>query len=250
VRAAELDLDLEVFTGPFDLLLTLVLREEIDLREVDLADIVLAYIDRLELRGEIDLEVATEFLVLIAALLELKSRLLLPGEEEESLELEPGEAAEELFARLMAQHRNRGASEWLRERLASQSSFRFRSAPLPAGLRRASLAQAKRAYDPARLGLAIGALLTPPPKIETGHLHRPQVSVSDRLSALRDLLVQGSFDFERAVKGADRVTVAVTIWALLEMYRRGEASWSQDEAFGPILVTPATQGAAGLSETA
>ena len=69
-----LELDLDVFSGPFDLLLTLVLREEVDLLEVSLADVVLAYLDHLEGRGELDLEVATEFLVLIAALLELKKQ--------------------------------------------------------------------------------------------------------------------------------------------------------------------------------
>ena len=79
VTIASLELDLEVFSGPFDLLLTLVLREEIDLLEVQLAEIVIAYLDHLEARGELDLEVATEFLVLIAALLELKSRLMLPS---------------------------------------------------------------------------------------------------------------------------------------------------------------------------
>src|SRR5947208_13419772 len=84
----DLELDLEVFSGPFDLLLTLVLREEIDLLEVDLADVVLSYLDHLEARGELDLEVATEFLVLIAALLELKSRLMLPRDEEEWLDLD------------------------------------------------------------------------------------------------------------------------------------------------------------------
>ena len=76
---AALDLDLEVFNGPFDLLLTLVLNEEIDLLEVDLAEVVLAYVEHLERAGELDLEAATEFLVLIAALLELKSRLMLPA---------------------------------------------------------------------------------------------------------------------------------------------------------------------------
>src|SRR5215467_11516101 len=110
---AELELDLEVFTGPFDLLLTLILREEVDLLEVELADVVLSYIDILEARGELDLEVATEFLVLIAALLELKSRLMLPREEEELLDLEPGEAAEELLARMLEAHRYRGAAEHL-----------------------------------------------------------------------------------------------------------------------------------------
>ena len=76
-----LELDLDVFAGPFDLLLSLVLREELDLLEVELAEVVVAYVDHLESSGELDLEAATEFLVLIAALLELKSRLMLPGDD-------------------------------------------------------------------------------------------------------------------------------------------------------------------------
>src|SRR5512144_246855 len=102
VLIADLELDLEVFSGPFDLLLTLVLKEEVDLLEVELADVVLAYLDHLEARGELDLEVATEFLVLIAALLELKSRLMLPREDDALLEeLDPGMAADELLARML-----------------------------------------------------------------------------------------------------------------------------------------------------
>src|SRR2546423_13237995 len=113
----DLELDLEVFSGPFDLLLTLVLREEVDLLEVELADVVLAYLDHLEARGELDLEVATEFLVLIAALLELKSRLMLPREDEAELELEAGEAGEGLLARMLSHHRHRGAAAYPPERL-------------------------------------------------------------------------------------------------------------------------------------
>ena len=86
VRVAQLELDLDVFAGPFDLLLSLILREELDLLEVDLAEIVVSYLDHLESREQLDLESATEFLVLIAALLELKSRLMLPGEEVEELD--------------------------------------------------------------------------------------------------------------------------------------------------------------------
>src|SRR5881275_1141761 len=147
MRAASLDLDLEVFQGPFDLLLTLVLREEVDLLEVELADVVLAYVDHLERTGELELEAATEFLVLIAALLELKSRLMLPGEEQEEIELDPGEAAEELLARLLDAHRYRAAAESLRQRLERESPYRYRSAPLPAALRRAPLEQARAVYD-------------------------------------------------------------------------------------------------------
>ena len=67
VSIANLELDLDLFSGPFDLLLTLILREEIDLLELELADVVLAYLDHLEARGELDLETATEFIVLVAA---------------------------------------------------------------------------------------------------------------------------------------------------------------------------------------
>jgi len=97
VSVASFELDLEIFSGPFDLLLTLVLREEVDLMELELAEVVLAYLDHLESRGELDLEAATEFIVLIAALLELKSRLMLAGEEEgldDLADLEPEQAAE------------------------------------------------------------------------------------------------------------------------------------------------------------
>ena len=108
---ATLELDLEVFSGPFDLLLTLVLREEVDLMELQIADVVLAYLDHLEARGELDLESATEFIVLIAALLELKSRLLIAGDDaEELLDIEPEQAAEELLARMLQAHRYRGAA--------------------------------------------------------------------------------------------------------------------------------------------
>ena len=236
--AAELELDLDVFAGPFDLLLTLILREEVDLLEVELADVVLAYLDHLEERGELDLEVATEFLVLITALLELKSRLMLPGAEDgdELAELEPEQAAEELLARLLESRRYRGAAAHLRERLAAEEGHRFRSAPLPAALRRHSLAHAQQAYDPAQLGAAVGALLTPPPRVELRHLVAPRVSVAERLAHLRALLRGGRFSFEDAVRGGDRVTVAVTLFALLELYKQGEATWTQDEPFGQVTV--------------
>jgi segregation and condensation protein A len=239
MRVAELELDLDVFSGPFDLLLTLVLREEVDLLEVDLADVVLSYLDHLETRGELDLEVATEFLVLIASLLELKSRLMLPRDKEEWLDLDPAEAAEELLARMLAARRYRRAADELTARLAAESGFRYRSAPLPAQLKRAPLEAAEQVYQPARLGEALGDLLRHPPPIDVGHMHvvSARVSVAARLEHLRTLLRRGSFDFEEAVRGADRVTVATTLFALLELYKRGEASWAQPEPFGEIVVS-------------
>jgi segregation and condensation protein A len=236
---ATLDLELEVFHGPFDLLLTLVLKEEIDLLEVDLAEVVLAYVEHLERAGELDLEAATEFLVLIAALLELKSRLMLPVEDEEGLDLEPQEAAEELLARMLEYRRYRSAAEHLRERLAAEHGFRYRSAPLPPELRRVSLEAAEPAYAPERLAQAIGELLHVPPPLDLRHVRRPAVSVEQRLGHLRDLLARRSrFSFDEAVEGADRLTEAVTLFALLELYKAGEAKWEQEVPFGPITVVP------------
>jgi segregation and condensation protein A len=233
---AYLDLDLDVFAGPFDLLLTLILREEVDLLEVDLAEIVISYIDHLERRGQLDLEAATEFLVLIAALLELKSRLLLPGEEAEEIDLDPGEAAEELFERLVAAQRYRTAAEHLSRRLEDQSGYRFRSAAPPAHLRKAPLPAAGAVYDPAGLTRAIANLLRLPPPVDVRHMTRPTVTVAERLGHLRRLLARGRFTFSEAVGRADRVTVAVTLYALLELHKQGEATWSQDAPFAEITV--------------
>jgi segregation and condensation protein A len=242
MRLIDLELDLDVFAGPFDLLLTLILREEVDLLEVDLAEIVISYVDHLERRGELELEAATEFLVLIAALLELKSRLMLPGAELEAIDLDPGEAAEELLARLLDAHRFRAAAESLRERLERQSPFRFRSAPLPAALRRAPLQDAHAVYDPALLGHAVGELLRPPERVDVRHIPVSKVTVAERLAHLRRLLRRGSFSFEDAVGRADRVTVAVTVYALLELYKQGELTWAQEEPFGEVTVRAADRG--------
>lgn len=237
MRVAELQLDLDVFAGPFDLLMTLILREEVDLLEVDLVEVVLAYLDRLERSGELDLDSATEFLLLIAALMELKSRLMLPTEGDDELpDLAPEEAAEELLARMLEYRRYRSAGEELRERFDSERGYLYRSAPLPPDLRRLSLEAATAAYDPERLTAAIGDLLDVPPPLDIGHI-RPTVSLERRLRTLRDLLARrGSFDFDEAVAGADRLTEAVTLFALLELYKKGEARWTQTEPFGPIAV--------------
>src|SRR5215210_6691778 len=126
VVVRELDLDLDAFEGPFDLLLTLVLKEEVDLADVDVAGIVVAFVERLLERDELNLDACGEFLVLIAALLELKARALFPDEEAELADLEPEEAAEELARRLAEYRRMKEAAAWLAERLAGERDRFFR----------------------------------------------------------------------------------------------------------------------------
>jgi segregation and condensation protein A len=236
MTAPDLDLDLDVFAGPFDLLMTVVLREEIALAEIELGEIVIAYLEHVEEQGDLDLEAATEFLVLIASLLELKSRLLLPAPEEQELELAPEEAAEELLARMLEYRRYRDAAAHLAERFGDGRRYLYRAAPLPPELRRVALDAARPSYEPDVLAAAVGDLLRTPPRPDTSHI-RPTVSLERRLQVLRRLLSgRGELDFDEAFGSDDRLTQAVTLFALLEMHKRGEATWKQKETFGPIRI--------------
>jgi segregation and condensation protein A len=243
VSELDLDLDLDVFAGPFDLLMAVVLREEVSLLDLQLGEVVVAYVEHLEREGELELEVATEFLVLIAALLELKSRLMLPSPDEGLDELKPEEAVEELLARMLEYRRYRDASAELVERFESQRGYLYRSAPLPPRLRRVAVEAASAVYDPDQLGAALGDLLTEPPELDTSHI-RPTVSLERRLRALRDALGRRhSFDFDEEFGGEDRLTQAVTLFAMLELYRKGEVTWDQSKCFGPIQVRKVAPGA-------
>lgn len=236
MRAADLDLDLDVFAGPFDLLMMVVLREEVSLAEVELGEIVIAYLEHVEEQGELELEAATEFLVLIASLLELKSRLLLPQAEEEELELGPAEAAEELLARMLEYRRYRDVSARLVELFEAGRRYHYRSAPLPAELRRVAVEAARPSYEPELLAASIGDLLRIPPQPDTSHI-RPTVSLEKRLRLLRELLgSRRPLDFDEAFGAEDKLTQAVTLFALLELHKRGEATWEQGEVFGPIRI--------------
>src|SRR6266700_6694398 len=113
MQVSDFVLDLDVFQGPFDLLLALVMREEIELRELPIAEVVVAYVEQAYDDGVLDLESASEFLVLVASLLEIKVRLLFPGELDELDELSPEQAEAELFQRLIEYRRFQGAAGWL-----------------------------------------------------------------------------------------------------------------------------------------
>jgi segregation and condensation protein A len=236
MAVAELDLDLDVFAGPFDLLLAVVLREEVSLLELQLGEVVVAYVDHLEEQGMLDLEVATEFLVLIASLLELKSRLMLPSEEGGIEAMKPEEAVEELLARMLEYRRYRDASVPLVERFEAERGYLYRSAPLPANLRRVAVESAEAVYEPERLGKAIGDLLKEPEEVDVSHI-RATVSLQRRMRVVRDALERKtSFDFDEEFGQEDRLTQAVTIFALLDLYSKGEVTWEQNENFGPIRV--------------
>jgi segregation and condensation protein A len=236
-----LDLDLEVFQGPFDLLLTLILREEISIFEVSLAEIVISYLERLAEDEELDLEAASEFLILMSALLEIKSAQLLPRPEEFDLEdLTPEEAREELVLRLITYKKFKDAAAWMRERFSNTRHWRFRSAPLPRLVTKAEDEEVPHKYGPERLAAAISTLLQEPPRIKIDHMNKLTVNVWERMKAIREALkTRSSVDFDEFVGEADRVTQAVTFFALLEMFNAGELDVEQERLFGRIMISEA-----------
>jgi segregation and condensation protein A len=230
----ELELDLDAFEGPFDLLLALVLRDELDLGEVDVAGVVLAFVERLAEREELDLEACGEFLVLVAALLELKSRALLSGEEADLEDLDPAAAAEELAQRLAEYRRIKEAAAWLAERLESERGRFFRLGPAPL----APVPERRLApQDPEGLAAALRALAAEPPAVSLGHLELRFPPVELFLGRFRALLSRRTrFDFDSEVQGMTRVEQAVAFLALLELRKTSEVALSQAAPFAPIRV--------------
>jgi segregation and condensation protein A len=239
VIVRELELDLDAFEGPFDLLLALVLKEELDLRDVDLAGIVVAFLERLGEKDELDLEVCGEFLVLIAALLELKARALFPEEEAELAELDPEEAAEELARRLAEYRRAKEAAGWLRERLAGEGDRFFRLGPAPLAPK---VSTQLAPQDPEALAGAIRLLAQDPPDVSLSHMALRFPPVSQFLERFRGLLRRRSrFDFEAEVAELTRLEQASAFLALLELRRAGELAIEQAAPFAPIRVSRLTQ---------
>ena len=237
----ELELDLDAFEGPFDLLLTLVLKEELDLAEVDVAAIVVAFVERLAERGELDLEACGEFLVLVAALLELKARGLFPDEDAELSELEPEEAAEELARRLAEYRRANEAAAWLAERLEAEDDRFFRLGPAPLAPRpERRLAP----QEPEALAGALRALAAEPPSVSLAHLELRFPPVSQFLERFRAVLRRRRrFDLDAEVEGLSRIEQAVAFLALLELRRSDEVALEQAAPFAPIRVSRGAEAA-------
>ena len=230
----ELELDLDAFEGPFDLLLTLVLREELDLAEVDVAGIIVAFIERLAEREELDLEACGEFLVLVSALLELKARGLFE-EDADLAELEPEEAAEELARRLEEYRRMKEAAVWLSERLAGEADRFFRLGPSPL----APQPERKLApQEPEKLAVVLRLLAQEPPDVSLSHMALRFPPVSQFVERFRSLLARRSrVDFDEVADGLSRVEVAVAFLALLDLRRANEIVIDQAAPFAPIRIS-------------
>ena len=230
-----------VFEGPFDLLLHLILREQVDLYDVPLASIVDAYLAELRRLEGLDLDVATEFLLIAATLVELKVRRLLPGRDDVDLdeELALWEERDLLLARLLECKTFKDVAA----RFARLSEAAARSVPRLVPLEEpfASLApDLLEGVTPARLRDAFlrASAPKPLPHVDLAHVAPIRASVADAVAELVDELPRvGRIGFRRLTAGiAERLEVIVRFLALLELFKQGLVELDQAHTFGDIEV--------------
>lgn len=234
-------METEGFAGPFDLLLHLILRDEVDLYEVSLTEIVDAYLLELERLQTCDLDVATEFLLIAATLVELKSRRLLPNLSDGDLddELALWEERDLLLSRLLECKTFKDASRVLADLARDGARVFGRRAGTPArflGLAPDLLA----GIGPDDLAVAYRRLLDrPTPAIDLDHVAPIRISVTDAVEELVDELPRmGTVGFRALTSSlVDRLDVIVHFLAVLELFKQGWVELDQAETFGELTVS-------------
>jgi segregation and condensation protein A len=232
-----------VFAGPFDLLLHLILKREVDLYDISLSEIVDAYLAELERLQDagLDLEVATEFLLIAATLVQLKIRRLLPEDERVDLdeELALFEERDLLLSRLLECKTFKDAATILQQLEADAArSVARRSGPeehfmglAPDLLQGVTPEQLRRAYLRATAP-------KPVVKVETEHIAPIRASVADALEELVDELPRfGRVSFRRLTADlTDRIEVVVRFLAVLELFKQGLVELEQVANFGELAI--------------
>lgn len=229
------------FDGPFDLLLSLITKRELDITEVSLSavtDEFIAYLRALE--GAERLDEASEFLVVAATLLDMKIASLLPqGELVDAEDVALLEARDLLFARLLQYRAFKEVSAWFHERISAETRRHVRSVRLEDRFRQTTteLRWTTSVDDFAALALLA---FTPKeiPIVGLDHLHAPLISVREEAAHVVGLLRAGEpLTFRQLIAGADQMGVIVARFlALLELYRHAAIGFEQLEPLGELTV--------------
>ena len=241
LAAMPYEVSTETFEGPFELLLHLILKQEVDLWEISLSTIVDGYLEELERMEGLDLEVATEFLLIAATLVELKARRLLPGLDEVELdeELLRFEERDLLLARLLEcktfkdaaralEARIRAADQSLPRTVGPEEPFRSMAPdPLESVAPSTLLASAMRALAPKAT-----------PRVDTDHVAPIRASVREAVDVVLAALPETApMTFRELVATEhERLEVIVRFLALLELYKQGLVELEQRATFGDLVV--------------
>ena len=232
-----IDVELDVYQGPFDLLFTLVLKDEVDILEIPVFDVILAYVEHVAAGDDADWESLSEFLVLISSLLQVKVRRLLPG----SIPLEDGPSADEardvLVERILAYQQCRRAAAHLAAQAAAEAGRLLRP-PDRAG--RVVLAPDESLQGIESTATLVDNLLVVwarSRRPDTTHLAGLRVEVKRQIGLLRRLLRgRTPLSFNEEFGNSEPLVQAVTVLALLNLISKGEVKVRQRRPFGDITI--------------
>ncbi|KTT47335.1 chromosome segregation protein ScpA [Pseudomonas oryzihabitans] len=234
-----LEVFLEAFEGPLDLLLYLIRKQNIDILDIPVAEITRQYMSYVELMKAVQLELAAEYLLMAAMLAEIKSRMLLPRAE--GLEAEEEDPRAELIRRLQEYERFKKAAEDLDELPREGRDFVVPTLPAPE-------ARARKLLPEVELGellLAMGEVLRRADLFESHQVTREILSTRERMSQVLERLKDGAFVPFVALFTLEegRLGVVVTFMAILELVKESLVELVQNEPFSPIHVRARVSGA-------
>lgn len=229
---------LDVFEGPFDLLLDLIGKQKVDIYDVPIAKITEEYLQYLRRMKELNLEVASEFILMAVTLIEIKTASLLPAPEEpEKDEITPQEARELLIARLIEYKKFKNAAAEFAQRTYQYGHIYPREALLeerfaelqPDFLKDISLLDLARIYQ---------RIVLEAPRLDFSHMGPIVISVEERTEKVLERL-KGSrrFTFRELISDCEnKIEIIVTFLAILELFRSGTIYLDQSETFGELRV--------------
>ena len=237
---------LEVFEGPFDLLLHLISRRQVEVTDIDLGEITADFVAHLgEGIEDLDLDSATRFLVVAATLVELKAARLLPVDEREELEDLLGDARDRLYARLLEYRAFRDVSRILDHRLRHHEAMLPREVPLEGWLQRL-VPTTPLPIDAEGLARLASLALQPAPEAEVdlSHIRRSYLTIREAalevLGRLADPGARAAFaELSADRQQGDRV---VLFLALLELFKLGHVDLEQVDHRAPLLIARRTGG--------
>lgn len=236
---------LEMFEGPLDLLLFLIRKNEIDIYDIPIAEITRQFLDYVEIIRELNLEQAGDFLLMAATLMKVKSRMLLPSDEEEDEEFE--DPREELVRRLLEYQQFKEVASWLEDEQEANRDVFYRGAAVdwssvdeaPADVPDAGPERTVGLFD---LLAAFKHALASAPKVDFHEVAPLDVTAEERAEYIHSILVEkGRASFQELVHGLPRIVLVVTFVALLELVKSGRALARQADPQGEIWIYARTQ---------
>jgi segregation and condensation protein A len=238
-----LNIKLEIFEGPFDLLLHLIKKNEIDIYDIPISKITDEYLEYLYSQDYLDLDNASEFLVIAATLLEIKSKMLLPKRQINDTALIKGDEEDprtELVEKLLEYQKYKEFSEVLREIELFQEQYLDPICPIEIHYDTKKIDSIDLTIDDLLNAFAkvLETNLNRGSKGEVFKIQREEVTIMDKKREILTLLgLKGRFVFQELFVNKGKIDLIVSFLAILELFRLGDITIFQEKSYGPIYIS-------------